>query len=113
MESQDTHDKAEVTQQPAPFDDCLLTIAQTAKKLGLTYRSLSQARVEGRVLLEEVKISDGKRGRPMYRLSDVNEVIAGRRKALRSATMSAEEKAAAHARTAELRAQRKAARDAE
>lgn len=91
-----------------PEDDRLLSIKETAERLGYTYRSFSQARVEDRVLLEEVRPNDGKRGCPKYRLSDVMRVIRGEIKAMRSASFSPAQKKRARARTAELRAERKA-----
>lgn len=99
--------EAETTPPITSEEDRLLTLKETAIKLGYTYRSFAQARLEGRVLLPEVKTSDGAGARPKYRLSVVMRAVSGEIKALRSAPFPEEQKERVHKRQAELRAQRK------
>lgn len=109
MEITNTSDETEPTYIETDADDeRLLSIRETAEKLGYTYRSFAQARVEGRVLLEEVRPSDSERGRPKYRLSDVRRVQRGEIKAMRAAPFSEADRQRTHERTASIRAERKA-----
>lgn len=86
-----------------PQDDRLLSIKETAERLGYTYRSFSQARVERRVLLEEVRTSTGLYGHPKYRLSDVLRVIRGEIKAMTASPFTEEQKERTHERAKEAK----------
>jgi hypothetical protein len=90
-------------------DDRLISLRETAEKLGYTYKSFCQARVENRVLLEEVRPSEGEYCRPKYRLSDVNRAIRGEIKAMKSAPFSeaAKERARQNDQARKARAERK------
>jgi hypothetical protein len=102
-------------QKPVPEtadDHYLCSVKETAARLGYSYRTFLQARTKGLVLLEEVRPSDSEGGHPKYRLSDIKRVQRGEIKALKAFEFPAEERQRAHARGAELRAARKAARHA-
>lgn len=108
MESNDNPKDPDVHQPTAePGNDRLLSTAETAAALGYTYRSWMQARVDGRVLLSEVRTSDGERTHVKYRNSEVQRAVRGEIKAMRAAQFSEEQKRRTHERTKELRKQRK------